>query len=587
MLAVVGHYSRTPTMPTENKTMQPLESSLHRHTHNRKSTPHAAVKLLVPIWLIAILLLGAAPLLACTSILVTRGASTDGSVMITYACDSAGGFATLGIQPSADHKPGEMITIEPCNDEVKNIGGKIPQVPHTYKVLSGLMNEHQLAMSETTFGGRKELENPQAMLRYGFLMQLGLQRARTAREAIDVMIKLVDQYGYADEGESISVADTQEAWILEIVGSGPGGKGAVWVAMRIPDGQISCHANASRIGEIPRNDPTNVLFSANVESFAISHGWYDPKSGKPFRFCDAYCPATPLLRRICDTRVWSVFRRAAPSKHLSPDYHRAKPGAEPYPLSLVPDRKLSVADVFALTRDHYEGTEYDMTQGVDAGPYGLPRRWRPLTWKVDGVEYAWERPIATQQTGFSSITQSRAWLPNPIGGLLWFGMDDAYTTCYLPFYCGIDAVPKSFAAGTIQKFSWDSAWWIFNVAANTAYTKYSHIVPEVQSVQKDIEANLLALQPAVERTAVELAKSSPSLMTRYLTDYSVMHAELTVARWRALVEHLFTKYNDGYVRDPQGKYPDVGYPEAWLRRVLKERPEQFRLPVEKPAEKPH
>jgi dipeptidase len=574
-------------MPTENKTMQPLESSLHRHAHNRKSTPHAAVKLLVPIWLFAILLLGAAPLPACTSILVTRGASTDGSVMITYACDSAGGFATLGIQPSADHKPGEMITIEPCNDEVKNIGGKIPQVPHTYKVLSGLMNEHQLAMSETTFGGRKELENPQALLRYGFLMQLGLQRARTAREAIDVMIKLVDQYGYADEGESISVADTQEAWILEIVGSGPGGKGAVWVAMRIPDGQISCHANASRIGEIPRNDPTNVLFSANVESFAISHGWYDPRSGKPFRFCDAYCPATPLLRRICDTRVWSVFRRAAPSKHLSPDYHRAKPGAEPYPLSLVPDRKLSVADVFALTRDHYEGTEYDMTQGVDAGPYGLPRRWRPLTWKVDGVEYAWERPIATQQTGFSSISQSRAWLPNPIGGLLWFGMDDAYTTCYLPFYCGIDSVPKSFAAGTIQKFSWDSAWWIFNVAANTTYTKYSHIVPEVQTVQKDIESNLLALQPAVEKTAVELAKSSPSLMTRYLTDYSVMHAELTVARWRALVEHLFTKYNDGYVRDPQGKYPDVGYPEAWLRRVLKERPEQFRLPVEKPAEKPH
>ena len=353
----------------------------------------------------------------------------------------------------------------------------------------------------------------------------------------------------------------------------------------IPDGQISCHANQARIGEIPRDDPTNYLFSENVESFAVSHGWYDPKSGQPFRFYEAYCPPTPLSRRICDTRVWSILRRAAPSKHLAPDYHRSKPGSQPYPLSLPPDGKLSVADVFALMRDHYEGTEFDMTQGIDAGPFGLPRRWRPLTWKVDGVEYAWERPISTQQTAFSSISQSRAWLPNPIGGVIWYGMDDSFTTCYLPFYCGIDAVPKSFAAGSIKKFSWDSAWWVFNVAANYAYTKYSHIVPEIQAAQKDVESNLLALQPAVEKTAVELSKSSPNLMTRYLTDYSVMHAEQTVSRWRALTEHLITKYNDGYIRDEQGKYPDVGYPEAWLRRVLRERPEQFRLPVEKPKEK--
>jgi dipeptidase len=534
-------------------------------------------------------ILAAMPAAACTSILVTRGASADGSVMITAAGDSAGGFAALGVQPAADHKPGEMIIVEASapGEEVKNVAGKIPQVPHTYQVLGGLINEHQLALSETTFGGRKELENPQGVLHYGFLMSLALQRARTAREAIQVMTKLVDEFGYADEGESISIADTKEAWILEIVGTGPNGKGAVWAACRVPDGHVSCHANQSRIAEIPRDDPTNWLFSENVESFAIKHGWYDPKSGQPFRFFEAYCPPTPLQRRICDARVWSILRRAAPSQHLSPDYHRAKPGSQPYPLSLPPDHKLSVADVMALMRDHYEGTEFDMTKGIDAGPYGLPRRWRPLVFKVDGVEYAWERPVSTQQSAFSSITQSRAWLPDPIGGLVWYGMDDSYTTCYLPFYCCIDAVPKSFAAGTIQRFSWDSAWWVFNVAANYAYTKYSHITPEIQAVQREIESTMLALQVPVEKTALELSKTSPNLMVRYLTDYCVMHGEQTTGRWQALVEHLFTKYNDGYVRDPQGKYPDVGYPEEWLRRVLKERPEQFKLPVEKPKDKPH
>ena len=230
---------------------------------------------------------------------------------------------------------------------------------------------------------------------------------------------------------------------MEIVGSGPGGKGGAWVAVRVPDGQVSCHANSARIGEFPRDDPANCLFSDDVESFAVAKGWYDAKSGRPFRFCDAYCPSTPLSRRMCDTRVWSILRRAAPSKHFSPDYHRSKPGAQPYPLSLPPDAKLSAADVFALMRDHYEGTEFDMTKGVDAGPYGLPYRWRPLTWKLDGVEYAWERPIATQQAACTLVTQSRAWLPDPVGGLVWYGMDDPYTSCYIPMYCGVTGCPKA------------------------------------------------------------------------------------------------------------------------------------------------
>ena len=318
---------------------------------------------------------------ACSSILVTRGASADGSVMITYSCDAPGVYGALAIQPAADHKPGEMIEVGRLNENDKSPRGKIPQVAHTYRVL-GLMNEHQLAVSESTFEGRPEAENPQGMLGYGELMSLMLQRARTAREAIRVFTGLVDQYGYGDVGESISIADTREAWILEIVGSGPGGKGGVWVAVRIPDGQISCHANQSRIGEFPRHDPENCLYSANVESFAVSKGWYDPQSGRLFRFCDAYSPATPLKRRVCDTRVWSVLRRAAPSLRLSPDYHRNRPGLQPYPFSVAPDKKLSPADVFALLRDHYEGTDFDMTKGVDAGPFGSPYRWRPLAWKV-------------------------------------------------------------------------------------------------------------------------------------------------------------------------------------------------------------
>lgn len=521
---------------------------------------------------------------ACTSILVTRGASADGSVMITYACDMAGLYSVLPLIPAADHKPGEMIEIGPRGPGDKRPPGKIPQVPHTYQVL-GYMNEHQLAIGETTFGGREQLHNPQGLIDCAPLMIYTLQRARTAREAIRVMTQLVADYAYGDEGESFSIGDTQEAWILEMVGAGPGGRGAAWVALRVPDGQVSCTANSSRIGEFPRNDPANCLYSDNVQSFAESHGWYDPKSGKPFRFCEAYGPDTPLTRRICDTRVWSVLRRVAPSKHLPPDYHRSKPGAVPYPLWLPPDAKLTAADVFALMRDHYEGTEFDMTKGVDAGPYGLPGRWRPLAWKVDGVDYVWERPISTQQTAFSFVSQSRSWLPDPIGGVYWYGVDDTYTSCYMPLYCGIDALPKSFTRGSNARFSLDSAWWVFNLVSNYAYLKWSMMVPEIQACQRDQESTFLALQPAVEKTALELSKTSPNLMTRYLTDYSVMHAEQTVDRWRELAEHLITKYNDGYVRDINGQYPEVGYPQDWLRRVLHERPEQFKVPAEKPAEK--
>jgi dipeptidase len=517
---------------------------------------------------------------ACTNLLVTKGASADGSVIITYTCD--GEFHPhLRYTPAADHEPDELLEISTWGGEVR---GKIKQVPHTYAIV-GLMNEHQLAISETTFDGRQELHNPDGLLHYWDLMRLALQRATTAREAIKVMTDLVAEYGYRSTGESISIADTQEAWILEIIGPGPGGTGAIWVARRIPDGYISCHANKARIGEFPLDDPENCVYSENVISLAVEKGYYDPDSGQPFRFSEAYCPATPKNRRYADGRVWSFLRRAAPSQSLSPDYFRGVEGAEPYPLWIKPDEKLSMADVFALMRDHFEGTDFDMTNGVDAGPHGTPNRWRPIHWTIDGVEYGWERPISTQQTGFTFVSQSRAWLPDPIGGVYWYGVDDTYFSCYVPLYCGISALPESYNVGSLDKFSWDSAWWVFNFVANYANLRYSDMRGDIQAVQGDLESTLLALQPAVEKTAVELHKSNPELMSRYLTDYSVSHAELVVKRWRQLGEYLIQKYNDGYVQDERGRPQEQGYSEAWLRKVLSERPEQFRL-QEKPADVP-
>jgi dipeptidase len=448
------------------------------------------------------------------------------------------------------------------------------------------MNEHQLAIGETTFDGRLELQNAHGGIHYWTLMQLALQRARTAREAIKVMTDLVDEFGYASTGESFSIADPNEAWILEMIGPGDGGKGAIWVAVRLPDGTISAHANRSRIGSFPLHDPSNCVYSPNVISFAQQRGYYDPKADGPFRFCDAYCPATPEELRYTATRVWSIFRRAAPSLDLSLDYSRAVAGAKPYPLWITPDHKLSVRDVMALMRDHYEGTPIDMTKGVDAGPFGSPLRVRPMTFKVGGTTYSWERPISTQQTGCSFVANSRSFLPDPVGGVLWYGVDDTYTTCYFPLYAGITAVPPSYAVGSLQKFSWDSAWWVFNLVANYAQLKFSYMVKDIQAVQREVEGNFFAMQPAIEKTAVELLASDPVRARQFLTDYSVSGGEEVARRWRELAEKLFTTYNDGYVQDAKGRPQELGYPEEWLRDVIKLRPEQFRLPQSAPAKSP-
>ncbi len=513
---------------------------------------------------------------ACSNLLVTKGASTDGSTMITYTCDGVF-HPHLQHALAADHKPGDSVEIVDWHGKVY---GKIPQVAHTYTRV-GFMNEHQLAISETTFEGREELKNPDGLLHYKDLIIFSLERAKTAREALKVMTDLVEKYGYRATGESISIADKKEIWLLEIIGSGPGGKGAIWVAVRIPDGYISAHANKARIGSFPLKDPKNCIYSKNVISFAEKKGYYDPKSRKPFLFNEAYCPTTPKNNRFADTRVWSMFRRAAPSKKLSPDYHRSVDGAKPYPLWIKPDKKISLDDVFALMRDHYEGTDFDMTKGVDAGPYGSPNRWRPLSWKYDSAEYIWERPISTQQTGYSFVTQSRSNLPDAVGGVFWYGVDDTYMTCYIPLYCSNTDIPKSFTIGSLDKFSWESAWWVFNFVANWANLKYSYMKPDILAVQKELEGKFLNQQGAIEKTALSLLKKDPNQMVNFLTDYSVTNGEMVVKRWKELGEYLLTKYNDGYVRNDKGRSEEKGYPKTWTKRVLKERPDQFKLKQKK------
>jgi dipeptidase len=511
--------------------------------------------------------------IACTNIIVTPGASVDGSVIISYSVD--GEFhPILRHTPAADHPPGEL-------QEVKGFDGKvqlrIPYPPHTWAV-TGIMNERQVVIGETTFDGRPELENKQGGLQYWSMMRLVLQRAGTAREAVKVMTDMVAEFGYASTGESFSIGDPKEAWILEMIGPGEGGKGAIWVAVRVPDGFVAAHANKARIGTFPLDDPANCLYSSNVIDFAIAKGYYNPKRDGSFRFCDVYCPATAQKLRYTESRVWSIFRRAAPSLGLTVDFSRGVPGARPYPLWIKADRKLSVADVMALMRDHYEGTDLDMTSGLDAGPFGSPLRARPMTFSLAGQTYSWERPISTQQTGCSFVANSRGFLPDAVGGVLWYGLDDTFTSCYFPLYAGSSAVPESYGRGSLAKFSWDSAWWVFNLVANYANLKFSMMVKDIQKVQQELEGNFFALQPAIEKTAVAMLATDPERARRFLTDYSVSSGEQVARRWRELAEALFTKYNDGYVKDEEGEPKELGYSESWLQEVVKSRGTKLAVP---------
>ncbi len=522
---------------------------------------------------------------ACTNLIITKGASADGSTMITYAADSHEFYGELVLRPGGTFQPGTMRDVIEW-DSGKFLG-RIPQAPLTYWVV-GNINEHQVSVGETTFGGREELKpDPPIGIDYGSLMYIALERAKTAREALKVMTDLVTEYGYASSGESISVADPNEAWILEILGKGKGVKGAVWVARRIPDGTISAHANQPRIRRFPLNDPATCLYARDVISFAREKGWFAGKDDE-FSFADTYAPLSFGALRACEARVWSMFRRAAPSANLSIDYVKGVPGATPLPLWIKPDRKLAVADAMALMRDHYEGTEFDMTKDIGAGPFACPYRWRPMTFKVDGQEYVHERAISTQQTGFSFVAQMRSNLPDPIGGVVWWGVDDTYSTVWAPMYCGIREVPASYASGVadLQHFSWDSLFWVFNWVANYAYSRYSNMIVDIQQVQRELEGRFLADQAGIDKAALALYAQAPDLARDYLTRYSVAQGELVHARWKKLGEDLLVKYMDGNVKDTQGNITHPKYPDSWYRAIVKDHGEVIKvrpLPGEQPA----
>lgn len=516
---------------------------------------------------------------ACTNILVSKGASADGSVMISYNADAGGFMEPLYWQEAKDW--GANDSLEVYEWDTGKYMGKIKQVAHTYKVI-GNMNEHQVAIGETTYGGREELFKPNGIIDYGSMMYIALQRAKTAKEAIKIMTELVATYGYASEGESISVSDPNEAWIFEIIGKGAGEKGAVWVARKVPDGYMCAHANQARIREVPVKDKENCMYASDLFSFAEKMKYWDSKSGKDFSFVDAYCPLTPEALFLCEGRVWRIFDRAAPSLKLSSDYWRSVKGSEPYPLFIKPDKKLSVRDMQSLMRDHFEGTEFDMTKGLMAGPFGCPYRWKNLYWQAPGdtiTQYGWERPTSTQQTAFSFVAQSRSTTSDYMG-VFWYGVDDTYSNVYMPIYVCMAERPDIFASADVTKFNRNSAAWVFNLVANYAYTKYSYIIKDIQLVQKELEDNFTTMQPAVEKTAIELEKTDKNLAMQYLSDYSYSHAMLVFQRWQELYEYIVTKYNDGYINDGKdgGRHPKgVGYGSEWLQRVMKENPDYYKI----------
>lgn len=526
--------------------------------------------------------------LACTNFLISKGASIDGSTMITYAADSHTLYGELYYRPAADYPAGALRDIYEW--DTGKFLGRIPQLAHTFSVV-GNMNEFQVAIGETTFGGREELgKQSGAIMDYGSLIYVALQRAKTAREAIEVMTDLVEKYGYASSGESFSVSDPNEVWILEMIGKGEGEKGAVWVAQRIPDGYISGHANQARITTFPMNDQANCMFAKDVISFAREKGWFDGKNTE-FSFSDVYAPVDFSGARFSDARVFAGFNKVYSGMKQYEEYvlGNVKHGGENkfptnrMPLWVKPDKKLSVQDVMGMMRDHYEGTALDMTKDVGAGPFKLPYRWRPLTFKVDSANYVNERAISTQQTGFSFVAQSRSWLPSPIGGILWFGVDDTYSTCYAPMYCGITEIPECFKVGNgdMLTYSETSAFWVFNLVSNFAYLRYDAMIPDVVKVQKSLEDKFVAYTPSVDMAAQSLWNSGKKAEAlQFLTDYSVNQANGMTKEWKKLSQYLIVKFIDGNIKkEKDGAFertetgmppsPDQpGYPEWWKKVIV-------------------
>lgn len=530
---------------------------------------------------------------ACTNFIVGKAASKDGSVICTYNADDYGMFIGLCHYPAAKHAKGEMRKV--IDWDTKEYHGEIPEAPETYNVI-GNINEYQVTIGETTYGGREEMVDSTGILDYGSLIYIALQRSKTAREAITVMTTLTETYGYNSEGETFTICDPNEAWIMEMMGKGPGSKGVVWVAMRIPDNAICAHANQSRIGKFNMKDKKNVIYSKDVVKFARSKGWFDGKD-TDFSWKETYAKPDFGGRRFCDARVWAFFR------HFDKGFDRylpwalgKDPNAEDMPLWIVPDHKVSVQEVEACMRDHYEGTPLALDQDVAQGLWDSPYRPTPLNFEVDGKKYFNERPTSTQQTAFSYVSQMRSWLPREIGGVLWFGNDDGNMVAYTPIYCGNTIQPECYntSGADAVTFSDKNAYWVCNWVSNMVYPRYSQMFPALKEVRDSLEQSYFMEQKQIEDHASQLYANDKAAALKYLNDYSNEKAAQMLARWKQLATYLIVRYNDMAVkpvnadgtfkRTPTGLGARVerpGYTDAARRALVKQTGDKFAVPDEK------
>ena len=521
--------------------------------------------------------------MACTNYIVGKKASVDGSVMCTYSADDYGMFQPLCHFPAGKHPKGTMRDIRDWDSNEYH--GQIPEAEKTYNVV-GNINEWQVTIGETTFGGREEMVDSTGTLDYGSLIYIALQRSKTAREAIKVMTTLAETYGYNSEGETFTICDPEEAWIMEMMGCGAGSKGVVWVALRVPDDAICAHANQSRIRTFNVKDKANCMASKNVVKFAREKGWYSGKDAD-FSFCDTYAAPDFGGRRFCEARVWTFFNKYCDYMDRYVGYASGEvDGAEPMPLWIVPNRKLSVKDLEMAMRDHYEGTPFALDGDIGGGIWEMPYRPTPLKFEVDGKTYFNERPVSTQQSGFVYVSQMRSWLPREIGGVLWFGNDDANMVSYNPVYCSATRIPNCFntpGADAIQ-FSMDNAFWVCNWVSNMVYPRYAQMFVSLEAVRDSLDNSWIANQAAVEAKAAELMTQQGSeAAVKYLNDYSCQKGDEMIARWRQLATYLIVKYNDMVVKKENadgtfqlskhgiGERPvRPGYPKRYAKELVKQ-----------------
>ena len=528
---------------------------------------------------------------ACSNFIVGKKASVDGSVMCSYSADDYGMFQNLCHYPAAKHAKGEMRKI--FDWDSNKYYGEIPEAAETYNVI-GNINEWQVTIGETTYGGREEMVDSTGIMDYGSLIYVALQRSKTAREAIKVMTTLANTYGYNSGGETFTICDPNEAWIMEMMGKGAGSKGAVWVALRIPDDAICAHANQSRIGKFNMKDKKNVMYAKDVVSFARSKGWFLGKDAD-FSWKMAYAKPDFSGRRFCDARAWSMLNHFY---DMTPylDWALGKnPNAQDMPLWVVPNKKVSVKDVENVMRDHYEGTPLSVADGSDIGGgiWEMPYRPTPLMYKVDGKQYFNERPVSTQQSGFVFVSQMRSWLPREIGGVFWFANDDANMAAFTPVYCSMTQRPECYntPGADALHFSKKNAYWVCNMTSNMVYPRYSLMFPTLKEVRDSLDNSYFAAQAGVEKKAQELYAQNPQAAVKYLNDYSVEKAQQMLARWNQLFEFMVVKYNDMIIKptDKNGTFEKTqyglgarparpGYPEKYAKELVKQSGDKFLVP---------